>query len=210
MKILMTGFEPFGTQKTNVSYEAVKGISEDHFDAEIIKACIPTVFHLSIEVLKALIMKHQPDVVCLIGEAGGSQSILLERIAINIDDARIPDNQGNQPIDQPIIMGGPNAYFTQLPIKTLLEAIKKQEIKTTISNSAGTYVCNHLMYGMLDFLANTPHFSHVKAGFIHVPFYEDQVIDLPESPYMPLKTIINALETVIQTMIDHFKEEQHA
>ena len=210
MKILMTGFEPFGTQKTNVSYEAVKGISEDHFDAEIIKACIPTVFHESIDFLKKLIIKHRPDVICLVGEAGGSQSILLERIAINIDDARIPDNQGNQPIDQPIIMGGPNAYFTKLPIKKLLEAIKKQDIKATISNSAGTYVCNHLMYGMLDYLANTPHVSHIKAGFIHVPFYEAQVIDMKEHPYMPLETIITALETVIQTMIDYFKEEQHA
>ncbi|MFU8793189.1 MAG: pyroglutamyl-peptidase I [Acholeplasmataceae bacterium] len=203
MKILLTGFEPFGNQKVNVSYEAIKGIDTTLFDAQLIKACVPTVFHQSIDYVKELILKHQPDIICLIGEAGGSQSMLLERVAINMDDARIPDNLGNQPIDQVIVVGGQNAYFSTLPIKACLKDLKEKDIKATISNSAGTYVCNHLMYGVLEFLDQTPALSHIKAGFIHVPLYEDQVKEHPDQPYMPLKTIIYGLETVINTFIKH-------
>lgn len=200
MTVLLTGFEPFGLQKTNVSYEAIKGVRENVFGHKIIKACIPTVFHESIRILKALIENHQPDIICLIGEFGGSQSIAIERIAINIDDARIPDNLGNQPIDEIINIHGPNAYFSTLPIKALLNALKEKNIKATISNSAGTYVCNHLMYGVLDYLANKK-YHHIKAGFIHVPLYEAQVKDLSLDAFMPLKTTTEALEIVIETLI---------
>ena len=202
MTLLITGFEPFGKQHTNVSFEAIKGIDDTQFNITIIKACIPTVFQTSISVLKSLIIKHQPDVILLIGEAGGSERVLLERIAINIDDARIPDNQGKQPIDQPIILDGKNAYFTKLPIKDLLKVLKEADIKVTISNSAGTYICNHLMYGMLDFLEKEPGYDHVKAGFIHVPLYEAQIAIEPEKPFMPLETTIKALNVIIKHMIE--------
>jgi pyroglutamyl-peptidase len=146
MKILVTGFDPFGGESTNPALEAVKGLPNEINGAEIIKLEIPTVFNKSAEVTKKAILQHQPDVVLNIGQAGGRYTVTPERIAINVDDARIPDNEGNQPIDVPIHEDGAPAYFTQLPVKAMVKTIKEAGLPAALSNSAGTFVCNHIMY----------------------------------------------------------------
>ena len=167
MKILVTGFDPFGGEKVNPALEAVKSLPSVIHGAEIRWVEIPTVFYKSAEVLEAEIVRYQPDVVLCIGQAGGRASLTPERVAINQDDARIPDNQGNQPIDTPIRLDGEAAYFSTLPIKAMVQAIKEEGLPASVSNSAGTFVCNHLMYQAL-YLADKK-FSHMRAGFMHIP-----------------------------------------
>ena len=149
MKILVTGFDPFGGEKVNPALEAVKLLPKEIHGAEIHWVEIPTVFYKAAEVLETAIVRFQPDAVLCIGQAGGRASLTPERIAINQDDARIPDNQGNQPIDTPIRLDGQAAYFSTLPIKAMVQAIKEEGLPATVSNTAGTFVCNHLMYQAL-------------------------------------------------------------
>ena len=149
MKLLLTAFSPFGGEKINPSLEAVKLVKDKILETDIIKLEVPTVCGKSIKIVADTIEKEKPDYVLCIGQAGGRESITPERVAINIDDARIPDNEGNQPIDTPIFADGEAAYFSNLPVKAMVEAIKKEGLKSSLSNSAGTYVCNHLMYGVL-------------------------------------------------------------
>lgn len=149
MKILVTGFDPFGGESMNPAIEAVKGLSDEISGAEIIKLEIPTVFHKSAAVLEEAMLAHQPDVVLCVGQAGGRTGITPERVAINQDDARIEDNEGNQPVDIAIREEGAPAYFATLPIKAMVEAIKEAGLPSSVSNSAGTFVCNHIMYQAL-------------------------------------------------------------
>lgn len=146
MKVLITGFDPFGGEKINPSFEAVKKIQDKVSGAEIIKAQIPTVFKKSIEEVERLITTHEPDVVICVGQAGGRFDITVERVAINIDDARIEDNEGNQPVDKKVFRDGENAYFSNLPIKAMVSEMKNNNIPASLSNTAGTFVCNHIMY----------------------------------------------------------------
>ncbi len=199
MKVLITGFTPFGGEKTNPAYEAVKGLPDTIEGIEVIKAEVPTAFYDSVETLKQLVEAHQPKVVICVGQAGGRASISLERVAINVDDARIPDNKGQQPIDTAIAEEGPNAYFSSLPIKAITEAIRAKGIPAMVSNSAGTYVCNHIMYGLLHLLAQD--YPHMKGGFIHVPFSEEQVTDKPNMPSMSLQSMSDALEEAIRVAV---------
>ena len=168
MKILVTGFDPFGGEKVNPALEAVKSLPYEINGAELHWAVIPTVFYKSAEVLEAEIVRYQPDVVLCIGQAGGRAGLTPERVAINQDDARIPDNQGNQPIDTPIRLDGEAAYFSTLPIKAMVQAIKEVGLPATVSNTAGTFVCNHLMYQAL-YLADKK-FPNMRAGFMHIPY----------------------------------------
>ena len=133
-----------------------------------------------------------------IGQAGGRAEITPERIAINIDDARIPDNEGNQPVDRPIVPDGENAYFSNLPIKTMMEAIKKEGIPASVSNSAGTYVCNHLMYSVLYYIKKNA--LPIKAGFIHVPYIPEQTVNKKDKPSMSLAEIVRGLEAAIRVI----------
>ena len=149
MKILVTGFDPFGGEKVNPALEAVKSLPSVIHGAEIRWVEIPTVFYKSAEVLEAEINRYQPDVVLCIGQAGGRASLTPERVAINQDDARIPDNIGNSPIDEIIRKDGENAYFSTLPIKAIVDKLNKNNIPSAISNTAGTFVCNHIMYESL-------------------------------------------------------------
>ncbi|WP_373093669.1 pyroglutamyl-peptidase I [Streptococcus oralis] len=201
MKILVTGFDPFGGEKINPALEAVKSLPSEIHGAEIHWVEIPTVFYQSAEVLEAEIVRYQPDVVLCIGQAGGRASLTPERVAINQDDARIPDNQGNQPIDTPIRLDGQAAYFSTLPIKAMVQAIKEEGLPATVSNTAGTFVCNHLMYQAL-YLADKK-FSHMRAGFMHIPYMTEQVINKPNTASMNLTDIVRGIEAAIGAIVDY-------
>ena len=201
MKILVTGFDPFGGEKVNPALEAVKSLPSVIHGAEIRWVEIPTVFYQSAEVLEAEIDRYQPDVVLCIGQAGGRASLTPERVAINQDDARIPDNQGNQPIDTPIRLDGEAAYFSTLPIKAMVKAIKEEELPASVSNSAGTFVCNHLMYQAL-YLADKK-FPNMRAGFMHIPYMTEQVINKPNTASMNLADIVKGIEAAIGAIVDY-------
>ena len=196
-KLLLTAFTPFDGERINPALEAVKLVKDKIGNLEIVKLEVPTVFGKSIETVREAIEREKPDFVLSIGQAGGRAEITPERVAINLDDARIPDNEGNQPIDEPIFPDGENAYFSTLPVKAMVEAIRKEGLPSSLSNSAGTYVCNHLMYGVLYYLDKRP---SMKAGFIHVPYIPEQVKDKKEMPALPLSDIVRGLEAAIQTV----------
>ncbi|MGC8545972.1 pyroglutamyl-peptidase I [Athalassotoga sp.] len=198
MKILVTAFEPFEKEKINPSYEVLKNLKDQIMDAEIIKMQVPTVFYLSTKKVIEKIEEINPDAVLSIGQAAKKYSVNVERVAINIDDARIPDNAGQQPVDTPIDLDGMPAYFATIPIKHIVEEIKKEKIPAVISNTAGTYVCNHLMYGILNHIHknNLP----IKAGFIHVPYSSEQVLDRPDTPFMSLEDMTRAIEIALRVI----------
>ena len=201
MKILVTGFDPFGGEKVNPALEAVKSLPSEIHGAEIHWVEIPTVFYKSAEVLETAIVHFQPDAVLCIGQAGGRASLTPERVAINQDDARIPDNQGNQPIDEPIRMDGEVAYFSTLPIKAMVQAIKEEGLPATVSNTAGTFVCNHLMYQAL-YLADKK-FPNMRAGFMHIPYMTEQVVNKPNTASMNLTDIVRGIEAAIGAIVDY-------
>ena len=193
-KLLLTAFTPFDGEKINPALEAVKLVKDRIGNLLIVKLEVPTVFRKSIDTVREAIEREKPDFVLSIGQAGGRAEITPERVAINIDDARIPDNEGNQPIDEPIFPDGENAYFSTLPVKAMVEAIRKEGLPSSLSNSAGTYVCNHLMYGVLYYLDKRP---VIKAGFIHVPYIPEQVKNKKDIPSLELSEIVRGLEAAI-------------
>lgn len=202
MKILLTGFDPFGGQPINPALEAVKLVSDKVGDVEVVKLEVPTVFYKSIEVVDKAIEEVKPDVVVCVGQAGGRYHITPERVAINVNDARIPDNEGNQPVEGAIFEDGQPAYFTTLPVKAMVAAIRDANIPSSLSNTAGTYVCNHLMYGVL-YLADKK-YPGLKAGFIHVPFIPSQTLDRPSpAPFMEVEMIAKGLEAAIKAIADN-------
>ncbi|WP_321387446.1 pyroglutamyl-peptidase I [uncultured Enterococcus sp.] len=205
MRILVTGFDPFGGEPINPALEAVKGLSDTINGAEIIKLEIPTVFGKSAEVVKEAILAHKPDVVLNIGQAGGRFAPSPERVAINIDDARIPDNEGNQPVDEAIQTDGQPAYFTQLPIKAMVAAMKEAGFPAAVSNTAGTFVCNHIMY-QVQYMIDKE-FPTMKGGFIHVPYIPEQVVDKAGQPYMSLADITQSLEKAIEAIVAYDGKE---
>ena len=201
MKVLVTGFEPFGGEKVNPALEAVKGLPAEIHGAEVHCLEVPTVFHKSAQVLEEEMSRYQPDFVLCIGQAGGRSSLTPERVAINQDDARIPDNEGNQPIDLPIRADGDPAYFSSLPIKAMVQAIKKEGLPASVSNTAGTFVCNHLMYQALYLVEKK--FPHIKAGFMHIPYMMEQVVNRPTTPAMSLVDIRRGIEAAIGAIIEY-------
>ena len=198
MKVLITGFDPFGGESINPAWEAVKGIKGNIGEIEVSKLQIPTVFKKSSELLFKEIEKINPDVVICVGQAGGRYDISIERIGSNIDDGRIADNEGNQPIDTEIYEDGENAYFTNLPIKAMVEEIKGAKIPASVSNTAGTFVCNHIMYSLLYYINKNN--LNIKGGFIHVPFIPEQVVEKKNMPYMEISTITKGLEKAIEAL----------
>lgn len=198
-KVLLTGFDPFGKDTINPALEVVKqldGLVVD--DIELIALEVPTVFQKSIKVVQEGIEKHTPDVVICVGQAGGRKQITPERVAINIDDARIPDNEGNQPIDETIVEGGPAAYWTTLPIKKMVQQMRRVGVPATVSNTAGTFVCNHLFYGMMHYLHEQA--PHVRGGFIHIPFIPEQILD-KSAPSMSLDLIVKGIKIAAITAV---------
>lgn len=199
MKLLLTGFDPFGGELINPAWEAVKRVSDKVGDVEVVKLMVPTVFYKSIDTVAAAIEKEKPDAVLCIGQAGGRFDLNPERVAININDARIPDNEGNQPLDGPVFADGETAYFATLPIKAMAEEIRKAGVPASVSNTAGTYVCNHLMYGVLYTLANK--YPDVRGGFMHVPFITSQVINRkPIAPSLSLEQIVTGIEAAVKAI----------
>lgn len=199
MKVLITGFDPFGGETINPAWEAVKGIRDEIAGAEIVKMQIPTVVNKSIEKIHAKMKEIQPDAVISIGQAGGRFGVTPERVAINITDARIPDNEGNQPIDIPIFEDGDAAYFSNLPVKAMVQAIKDAGYPSVLSNTAGTYICNHVMYGILYYIQKE--FPNARGGFIHVPYAVSQVVNKPGTPSMAIADITASLEAAIEAAV---------
>ena len=200
MKILVTGFDPFGQDTMNPAIEAVKRLPDTISGAEIIKLEIPTVFNKSAEVTREAMVKHDVDYVLNIGQAGGRFDLTPERVAINLDDARIPDNEGNQPIDVEIKADGESAYFSQHPVKAMVTAIKNAGLPASVSNTAGTFVCNHIMYQSL-YLTHKE-FPKAKAGFMHVPFLPEQVLERPGMPAMSLEDITRGIVAAIEAIVE--------
>lgn len=200
MKIMITGFDPFDKDLINPSFEAVKLLPDVIENAQIIKLQIPTSFNRSIEVLEKEIEKHSPDYVICVGQAGGRNDITVEKVAINLLEARIPDNDGYQPSDLPIKEDGETAYFSTLPIKGIVSHIKENGIPATISYTAGTFVCNSIMYNVL-YLANKK-YPNLKAGFIHVPFLPEQASKKSPVPSsMSLEMISKSLELCVEAIV---------
>ncbi|MBC7414137.1 MAG: pyroglutamyl-peptidase I [Herminiimonas sp.] len=197
--ILLTGFEPFNRERINPAWEAVQALAGWHtetFDVEAIQ--LPCVFGRAHDELAAAITRHAPDIVIAVGQAGGRSEICVERVAINIDDAPIPDNAGTQPVDRAIVTAGPAAYFSTLPIKAIVHAIRGGGIPASVSQTAGTFVCNHLFYALMDQLAQPGAPSGARGGFIHVPYLPRQAAAHPGQPSMALTDIIEALRIAIR------------
>ena len=201
MKIIVTGFDPFGGETINPSIECVKALPEIE-GVELIRLELPTVFKESAIRLNEVINDVKPDAVLSVGQAGGRPGITMERIAINVDDARIPDNISQQPIDEEIQVEGEAAYFSTLPIKRIVKAIREAGISAEVSNSAGTFVCNHIMYQAL--FAATKADKPFKAGFMHIPFIPEQTTDKPS---LPLEESTKALQIAIETIRDYINDE---
>jgi pyroglutamyl-peptidase len=191
MKILITGFDPFGGEPINPSWEAVRRLPDAVKSIEIIRAQIPTSFSRSVDVVRAAILEHDPDVVVCVGQAGGELGISAERVASNVDEGRIPDNDGNQPIDTRIRADGPAAYFSSLPVEAMVTAMKKTGIPAVVSNNAGAYVCNHLMYQVLYMIDHE--FPGKRGGFVHVPYAPQQVVNKPGEPALAINEVATAL-----------------
>lgn len=206
MKVIITGFDPFGGEAMNPAYEAVKLLPDEVNGHRIIKKEIPTVFRKSLQVLEETIKEEQPDIVICVGQAGGRFGITPERVAINQDDGRIPDNEGNQPIDETIHKDGEMAYFSKLPIKKIVSNLQKENIPASVSNTAGTYVCNHVMYGLLYMIDKW--YPTIRGGFIHVPYATSQVIDKPNMPSLTLEQIRNGLLVAITTTLETTVDEK--
>lgn len=200
MKILVTGFDPFEGDSINPAFEAVKLLPDRIEGAEIVKLEIPTSYRRSFEVTSQAIETHRPDVVLCIGQAGGRAAITPEKVAINLAEARIPDNDQDQPINQPLVQEGETAYFSSLPVKAMVSAMLQAGILAEVSYTAGTFVCNAIMYHVLHLAASA--YPHMKAGFIHLPYLPEQVAGLPEIPSMHLHEMVQGLEVSIQAIIN--------
>jgi pyroglutamyl-peptidase len=195
MKALVTGFEPFGGDPVNPAAEALARLPPLLGPLTVATRLLPTVFGQALDALAEAVAAVEPDIVLGVGLAGGRAALSLERIAINIDDAHIPDNAGRQPIDRPIVAGGPSAYFATLPIKAAVAALREAGLPAIVSNTAGTFVCNHLFYGIMH-LAATRH-SGMRGGFLHVPYLPEQAARYAstpgEAPSMALVDIVRGI-----------------
>ena len=190
--VLLTGFEPFGTATSNPSGEIVKQISGDN----IVTAILPVAYTQSAERLLSLIAQHNPDVVICLGQAEGRTSITPEKVAINLDDAGLPDNEGVVRNDVKILADGPDAYFSTLPLNEIVDAMKAQGIAATVSLSAGAFLCNHVFYVAQNKFAGT----NVRSGFVHVPLMDSQAPEFPGLPTMPLDQMITAVRAMLEVV----------
>ena len=191
-KILVTGFEAFDKSALNPSAEIVKALKGD----DLVTAILPVVFGQASSKLKELIELHKPTAVLCLGLAVGRSEITPERIAINLDDARIADNAGNQPLGQRIIADGPDGYFSTLPIEKMVTSMKAAGIPASISLSAGTFVCNHIFYVLQDYLKD----SSISSGFMHVPLMDEQRKEYPALPTMPIRQMVAGVEIALDVL----------
>lgn len=204
MKILVTGFEPFGGETVNPALKIAQGLPRQIAGAQIVSYEIPCVFGQSIRTLVQAMEAEKPDIVLCLGQAGGRSAICPERVALNLSDARIPDNAGVQPIDQPIAPDGETAYFSNLPVKAMAQAVRQAGVPAQVSNTAGTYVCNHLMYGLLYHIHKR--FPQTRGGFIHVPYLTEQVVDKPNTPSLSLEQMLRAVCAALEACVLHTQD----
>ena len=201
MKVLLTAFDPFGGEPVNPAQEAVAAVADNIAGAEIVKVVVPTVFGKSIETVYEAMKRENPDVTFCIGQAGGRVGLTPERVAINLDDARIEDNEGNQPFDRTIFEDGETAYFTSLPVKAMVAKIKEASLPASVSYTAGTFVCNHLMYGVLYHISKE--FPDMKGGFMHVPYLHEQVLNRANTPSLSKDDIVRGIEAAITAIVEN-------
>jgi len=205
--VLVTGFEPFGGEKTNPSWDVCTQLPEAIAGMRVETCLVPCEFRNAIEVVAEAIERVRPSLVVSLGQAGGRARIGIERVAINIDDARIPDNAGVQPVDELVAPNGPPAYFASLPVKAMAAAVRAAGVPAEVSNTAGTFVCNHLMYGVLHYLAASGY--RARAGFIHVPYSEAQAAGHRDSPSMSVATMVRGVIAAIAAARDN-RHDIHA
>jgi len=195
MKALVTGFEPFGGESVNPALDAVLRLPPRRDALEIATASLPSVFGRALAALEDALVTTRPDIVLCVGQAGGRTELSLERVAINVDDARIPDNDGQQPIDRAVVAGGPTAYFATLPIKAAARALREAGLPAAVSNTAGTFVCNHVFYGLMHLAATRQ--LRLRGGFLHVPYLPSQAARLGGAPSMARDDIVRGIEIVL-------------
>ena len=198
MKILVTGFDPFGGETVNPAWEAVSRLPAETGGAEVVKLQIPTMFGRAPEAVLREVERVRPDFVVSVGQAAGRTAITPERIAINCEEASIPDNAGFQPAGGPVVEGGPDGYFSLLPVKEMAAAIQAAGLPGKVSNTAGTYVCNHLMYHILH--ACHTRYPGMRSGFIHVPCIPEQQAGHPEWFALPLEEIVRGLTAALEVL----------
>ena len=207
--VLLTGFDPFGGETINPSWEAVKTLDGERIHGHrIVAVQLPTAFGRSRRALRAALARHAPALVACVGQAGGRSAISLERIAINVDDARIADNDGAQPIDAAVVRGGPAAYFSTLPIKAMRDALLAAGIPAEVSQTAGTFVCNHVFYALMHALAASP--RRVRAGFVHIPYLPEQAAKRQGAPSLPLDATVRGLRIAIDVALRVRKDARTA
>lgn len=200
MIILITAFEPFGGETINPSMNLLNKLPETIKNARIIKCLLPVTFNDSKTILEANILAHKPQFVLSLGQAGGRSSISVEQVAINLNEAVIPDNAGYQPKGLSIDADSPDGLFTTLPIKAMVQASKEVGVPTSISYTAGTYVCNHVMFVALNTIRH--HQLNTKAGFVHIPYETTQVLDKPTQPAMPIELMLKSIMAMLEELID--------
>lgn len=198
MKILVTGFEPFGNETCNPSMEVLKLLDETVRDVQIVTAVLPVVRFESLRRLEDLIESEQPDAVLSLGVAGGRSALTPERTAVNIDDFRIADNGGFQPADEKIYEDGPDAYFSRLPYRAMIQAIRQRGIPASLSESAGTFVCNHVFYGIRYYCEH--YHPDLISGFMHIPYASEQGVE--NKPSLPLAQIAEGVKASIEALIE--------
>ena len=196
MRALVTGFEPFDRDTINPSGEAVRLLKKRIGGLQVRTAVLPCSFGASTTVLRTAIEDARPDIVLCTGLAGGRAELCLERVAINVQDARIRDNDGKQPIDKPVVKDGPAAHFATLPIKACVAELRKADLPAAVSNTAGTFVCNHIFFALMDIAAAHP--IPMKAGFLHVPYAPEQVARLGAAPSMAIADIARGIEIILR------------
>lgn len=204
MKVLVTGFDPFNHDSINPSWETVNRLKNHVAGAEIVKLQVPTVFHKSIRVIREAMDRERPDIVLSIGQAYGRGEITPERVGINLSDATFPDNEGYQPTDERIFADGADGYFSNLPIKAMVEAIRAKGIPASASTTAGTFVCNHVLYGVQYHVRKD--FPNTRSGFIHIPCLPGQTVNMRGMPSMSLADDVIALEAAIEAIVKNAED----
>jgi len=199
MKALVTGFEPFGGETINASLEAVRLLPAQFGGIVVVTAELPTSYARSLTALEAAIMRTKPDIVLCVGQAGDRAALCVERIAVNVQDAEITDNDGAKPIDAPVVPGGPAAYLATLPVRAALAALQAEKLPAQLSMSAGTFVCNHVFYGLMHLAAARGH--PFRAGLLHVPRLPQQAPD-GKTPHMALDDIVRGILVVLEVSAD--------
>ena len=199
MKALVTGFDPFGGETVNPSLEAIRRLAPQLGALRVVTQRLPAEFGASLPMLFAAIERENPDIVLCLGEAGSRTELSPERVAINVQDARIRDNAGDQPVDLPVVPGGPAAYFTTLPIKAATAAMRAAGVPVAVSNTAGTFVCNHVFYGLMHYAATRR--ARFRGGFMHVPYLPEQAAFHPKAPSMAVETILRGVEITLDVCV---------